>query len=773
MGGWGLAVSAAGLWTGILLAGAGAAGRGYGPSLALLAGGIVGLAGGLAGLRGLRRPVVAAVVGISFCSLGAGWEVLHAHRIDSSPASSLAGRSVRVWGSLESDPEPRPDGWTASLRTSVLFPSTAGWPQAVRTSSLLWVRGYGEPPPLQGGDRVEAGGYLERAEGDFGRFLGQRGYAASFSTREVRYRGPPMNPLLRMAGLARRDLRDSLLRVFPDREAGLVMGLALGDTSRLDPGIVEDFRATGLTHLVAVSGANVALFLAPVLGLATLAGLGMRGRLVVGLAAVAFFVVLTRAEPSVLRAGAMAGLGLFGIFLGRPRSPPAALGGSVLGLLAADPTLAFAVGFQLSVAATAGMMLMAGPIATRLAFLPRGVALAAGATLGAQAGVMPLLLHHFGLVPSVTLPANLLAFPAVGAAMLGGLAAGLLGLASVTLGTIVAAPARLPLVYLAGVADRMARAPLPSVTSEGGDVASLLVGLAVVVAGGWWLRSGRRPPRTALRVALLVLPILLWAGAIRAGPPSTVTVTFFDVGQGDAALLRSPAGAAVLVDGGPDPYVVARKLAALGVRRLDGLVATHPHADHVEGLPAVLGRFRVAVVLDPGCGGESPSYEAFVQAVDDAGVPVRHPREGARLRVSDLDLEVLGPPRCHAGTDSDANNDSIVLRVAGAAASVLFPGDAEEPAQAELLEDAGAGLGALVLKVPHHGGATSLPAFFEAVAAPVAVVSVGQPNRYGHPAPEVLHALRASGSRVFRTDLLGDVTVRFAGGRLLIESSRG
>jgi competence protein ComEC len=237
-------------------------------------------------------------------------------------------------------------------------------------------------------------------------------------------------------------------------------------------------------------------------------------------------------------------------------------------------------------------------------------------------------------------------------------------------------------------------------------------------------------------------------------------VRFLDVGQGDAALVRSPGGAAVLVDGGPDPRQVATGLAALGIRRLDVVVASHAHADHVGGLPAVLGRFPVGVVLEPGCPADSPAYDAFLEAVERAGVPVLHPRAGDALRAGDLRLDVLGPGACASGTAPDPNNDSLVIEVSLREDEVLFAGDAEEPAQAWIL-GSGADLRADVLKVPHHGGDTSLDAFFQAVDPEIAVVSVGE-NDYGHPVPDVLVGLRATGARVVRTDLAGDVVVTFS-----------
>jgi competence protein ComEC len=568
-----------------------------------------------------------------------------------------------------------------------------------------------------------------------------------------------------LAASARRALRRGARAALPDREAALLLGLSIGDTSAMDAEVEEDFRASGLAHLVAVSGANVAMFLAPVLAVGVMLRMRLRTRVVLGLGAVAFFALLTRWEPSVLRASAMASVALAGVWAGRPRSTGALLGASIIILLVADPGLADSVGFQLSVAATVGLALMAGPMAHRLGFLPRPVALAAAATVAAQFGVTPLLLLHFGVVPTVTLLTNLLAFPAVAVALFGGLAASGVALAWPALGQSLGGPAAAPLAYLIGLADLMARAPLPSVTGEGptAAVAAALVALLV----GWRLRMGRRGGGARVAAATVVLAAVAWPAA-GLGGATGITVTFLDVGQGDAAVVRGPDGGTILIDAGPEPDQVATDLAALGVRRIDLAVASHGHADHVEGFPAVLARHPVGLLLEPGCPVDSPSYRRFLDAVRDEEVPVRHPRGGSAMRVGALVVQILGPDGC---APDSPNDDSLVLRILlGGVPIVLFPGDAEVPAQQDLMEDEDP-ITAVVLKVPHHGGDTSDPGFLRAVDATVAVVSTG-PNDYGHPHPVVLAALRADGMAVYRTDRSGDVTVRFDPDGIVVQSGR-
>ena len=707
-------------------------------------------------------PLGLALIGAVL--LAVGWGSLHEHRVRGAVVARLGPASVTVEGPLRVDPSTERDRWSAIM--DVRSVSWDGGAAAVRET--VWLSGHEQPPDAVRGDVVRVTGSLQPVEdGGFAEFLLRRGISADLEVGEVTRLGPAPFAPVRWAQAFRALAGRSIESSFPPREAGLLMGLALGDDSRLDPVLERDFRATGLSHLLVVSGENVAMVLAPIVALGAALRWSRWPRFALGVGTVAFFVVLTGADPSVMRAGVMAGLALIGILLGRPRSTGSILAGAVVVLLAIDPALVWSGGFQLSVAATASMVALATPISQRLRFLPGSLALATGATLAAQVGVTPLLLYYFHEVPVSTVAANVLAFPAVPPALLIGLAAATTGIVFEPLGRLLSVVAQVPMRYLEAVADRLARAPIPWIT--GGGLPSLVLGLAAAVLIAWWLRSGRRLPRKAIVVALGLVPLLLWSSALSAGPPSALTVRFFDVGQGDAALLTSPSGVAILVDGGPEPDQVATELVALGVKRLDLVIASHPHADHVVGLPAVLARIPVGVLLEPGCEDESPDGAALDEAATSEHIAVRHPRAGDVLWAGDIRLEILSPDRCWSGTESDTNNDAIVVRASVGEDSVLFATEPEEPAQQVLLDE-GADLLADVLKVPHHGAATSIEPFFEAVDAEVAIVSVG-PNTYGHPVPEVLDWVRATGAEVFRTDRDGTVTVTFERGGVVVESA--
>ncbi|HEV3473881.1 MAG TPA: DNA internalization-related competence protein ComEC/Rec2 [Actinomycetota bacterium] len=705
------------------------------------------------GPRPSLRHRVLAVAG--FALLGAGWGA----RAESAlTLGGLAGQHVRFHGTVAAEPVALDWGSAVEIDIESVRLTGRTVPVSTRLSATL-----SDPQgELESGIPVAGVGTLRglrRGESPFTDYLLDRGIAGRVSTQELQVLGPPTDAPMRLANAARHALANGAHRVLGERQAGLLLGLSIGDTRDMGQEVEEDFRASGLGHLVAVSGSNVAMFLVPFLAAAGRLRTRPWIRFAIGAFAVVFFALITRWEPSVLRAAAMAILALAGAWAGRPRRTADALGIAVVVLLVADPRLVFSVGFQLSVAATAGLATMARPLAVRFRWLPRAVALAAAATVAAQVAVTPLLLAHFGLVPTVALIANVMAVPAVPLALLSGTVAALAGSTWESMGRALGAVASLPLDYLIGLADRAARLPFPALTGIRMVIPFAALAALLLAARKRALRSSRFLIPGGL--AVLIVSWAPWS------PPSTLTITFLDVGQGDAAVVRTPEGATVLVDAGPEEQQVSADLAALGVRRIDLAVASHAHADHIEGFPAVLARFPVGLFLEPGCPSESPSFLRLRGALNDEHVTVRHPRGGQKLSVGQLLVEVLGPDRC-SPRGEEPNDDSLVLRLSYGGAVVLFTGDAEAPAQQDMLEDHDP-VQADVLKVPHHGGDTSDPSFFDEVGAQLAVVSTG-PNDYGHPHPAALDALREAGTAIYRTDVGGAVTVRFGTEGVLVDS---
>jgi len=554
----------------------------------------------------------------------------------------------------------------------------------------------------------------------------------------------------------RRALRDSVSGLSAE-PGGLLPSLVVGDETLLTDQTRDELRVTGLAHLTAVSGANVAIVLAAVLLAAR--WLGLRGVWLplVGLVSIGVFVLLARPEPSVVRASAMGVvvvLGLVGGTGGRRGRGLSPLALAVTLLLLADPWLSRSIGFALSCVATAGIVALARPWAAYAArWMPRPLAAALAVPLAAQLACTPLLVGMAGELSISAVPANLLAAPAVPPATVIGIVAALVGVVWPAAAHLLAAAAMVPAGWIVLVAEHAADLPGTVVPWRWGVPLAVLGSLALIAAVPRILRSPLASVATCLAlVAMLVLPGRGW-------PPPGWAVVACDVGQGDALVLRTAPQAAVLVDVGGDPAAIDRCLDDLGIVAVPMVVVTHLHADHVGGISALDDERRVesllVTVLD-----EPPAHAAMLAAwAAEHDVEVSRARPGQVGRHGDLDWQVLWPARVIRGVGSTPNQASVVLLAQVDDLSVLLTGDVEPAAQRALLATPGVDLDVDVLKVPHHGSDDQHPPFLQATSPAVALVTVGDANSYGHPAQPTLDLLASLGAVVARTDLSGDIAV--------------
>jgi competence protein ComEC len=568
----------------------------------------------------------------------------------------------------------------------------------------------------------------------------------------------------------------------PADARGLLPGLVIGETSRTPTDLAEAMLVTGMTHLSAVSGSNVAIVLGAALGLAGVAGLRRRWRPPLAAVLLLGFVVLVRPEPSVVRAAAMGAVGLLGLSTSRRRAGLPALSAAVLVLLVWDPWLAQSPGFVLSTLATLGLLLFAGAWGTAIGrMLPsriRSWGPAFAVPVAAQLMCAPVIVLLQSSVSLVGIAANLLAAPFVAPATVLGVVTALLSVVSTTVAGWVAWLAALPTLAIALIARTGAETPLATVPWPGTGVGAALLALlavALVLAGPWLGHQARRRPLLPIGVAVLgvggVVPtqVVTW-------PMSAWGFVACDVGQGDGLVLPTGVGRAVVVDAGPDPSLIDGCLGRLRVDVVDAVVLTHFHADHVDGLPGVLRGRTVRQILATPVRDPPYQWQEVSEWAAAAGVPVGQLYAGDDLAWPGITAHVWWPARViHDG--SVPNNASVVLTVEVANLHLLLLGDVEREAGrrvlAELRQDARAPPSFDVVKVAHHGSANRDDALLAYVRAPLAVVSVGADNDYGHPAASTLTALRQDGYRVYRTDQSGDVAVRKGGnGSVEVATSR-
>jgi competence protein ComEC len=664
-------------------------------------------------------------------------------------------------------------------------------------------------PRLVAGDSVTWTGRV-RPLGDSGyeAWLAAQGIAATCELAELTIVGHDDSPAGRLEGF-RQASGDALQRVLPEPEGGLAAAILIGLRDRVDKDVAADFTTAGVSHIVAISGWNIAVVAATVAAL--LGGfLRRRRRAVVTLAAIVAYTLFAGASPSVVRAAVMAGVALLTVESGRGSRVTVALAWAVAGMIVVEPGSVGDVGFQLSAAATAGLVAWATPLTRRLeaaaSWLPGPLRESLGVSLAAQAATLPIVLLAFGRLALIAPAANLVAVPLVPPAMAAGALAFVAGWLA-TLGApawlcgLLAMPAWALLAGLIWVVHVAASVPGANETLAfpANVVAAAAAGLAVL----WLHRQLRTPPPRERdpstragratkparrpnhrRVFVCAAFVVALAGCVVASrPDGSVHVIVLDVGQGDAILLEGDRGGRILVDGGPDGSLLLRVLdryVPAWDRRLDAIVLTHPHDDHVAGLVTVVDKYRVGRAFESGWPVATPSYRAWLDALAAHGLRPERLRTGDMLRLDDATLRVLWPDDGTVrppGLDPDAtdnrktNDASIVLLGSYENRRFLLTGDAEDDVDPVLLAR---GLPAVdMLKVAHHGSAAASSDDLLAALRPgVAVVSVGAGNAYGHPAPSTMARLRAHARTVLRTDQVGTVETTLDAAAVTVSSGR-
>jgi competence protein ComEC len=539
--------------------------------------------------------------------------------------------------------------------------------------------------------------------------------AGVLSVDIVLERHPTPNPLVAGGNLIRETVRTRYNGAHG--ADGLLTGFLVGDTDLMLTADEENLRRAGLSHFVAVSGSNVALFLVIWWIVTAPLSIRPRPRVLVGFVGLMLFAIITRWEPSVIRASVMAAVPLAGGLLGIPVDPWMALGTAVTVLVLVSGELVSSVGFQLSVAATAGVLVGIHMAKGRR---PRWLWLPLLTTVGAQAAVAPIILSVFGTIPLAAPLTNLVAGPIVAGTTL-----------IATAGVVVA-----PLASLARLGGQVVLW-IAAIAASGPQLGVFSTLLAVAAALLVVLRRSRP-------LALALIVVIAVSTSWTQPWPLVATVTVLDVGQGDAILLQTPDGSTLLMDGGFDPTVLDRALRRHGVRAVDVAVVSHNDLDHAGGLVDLVAGGRVGTLVVSAFSDVGPIEVAAVAN----GAQIARMRKGDEFLVGPVHVEILSPDRKFA-----SENDGSIVLLVSSDISVLLPGDVESVAQREL-----PAVRPDVIVVPHHGSATTDLVWLTSTAGATAVVSYG-PNSYGHPHPDVLAALAEAAVDVRSTADEGDVSI--------------
>ncbi|HKO33297.1 MAG TPA: DNA internalization-related competence protein ComEC/Rec2, partial [Candidatus Limnocylindria bacterium] len=747
-----------------------------------------------------RLPLVAGIA-IGAMALGASRGAAVALPTGPDSIVAMVGSEERAFtGTAVDDPRPRGERQQLVI-DGVKLIGPGGGMNPLTGRILLWLP---RSAVVEAGDRLRVSSSLEEPE-DFEGFayreyLARQGVAAIASSRGVSVIGHELGPVADALHDARSWLLAGLNRLVPEPEAALAAGILLGVRSGIDPAINDAFARAGLTHVVAISGWNIAIVAAIAAAASrplTRLPLGRWLAAAASMTAVAAYVLLSGASPSVVRAALMAGALLVARLGGARSHAMSALMLAALVMLLASPAIAWDVGFQLSALATAGLIWFGASFAARLHRWPPLIREPVALTMAAQVTTLPVILLNFERLSLIAPVANVLVVPLVPLVMLGsalaavaGAGGGLLPLAG-ALEWLTGGVAFCLLRAMVVIGQASAAVPLASVELSVPPWLAAVWYPALFLARDRLATAGRQVPgahdevamanrllaRLARPLPLAVAAVILVGGLTLASRPDGRLHLFaLDIGQGDAILVVAPTGETALIDGGPDPDLTLRRLGErlpFWQRRLDVLVLTHPHEDHLAGLLPALERFEVGTVIEPGRLYDNPSYPRFLElAAHEPDAVMRQARAGDVIRLGPAArLQVLYPSPddvARALPEDDINNASVVLLLESAGFRALLTGDAEAPVERLLLERGLLGQ-VDVLKVGHHGSDSStLPEMLAIVRPAVALISCGVDNEYGHPHAVTLEHLAAiPGLRIRRTNLEGTLEVVADGGGLV------
>jgi competence protein ComEC len=566
-------------------------------------------------------------------------------------------------------------------------------------------------------------------------------------------------------------LAERLDRLYGPR-APLVSALVLARKEGLDPGLREAFARSGTAHLLAISGFHVGVVAGMVLALLRFAGVPRRPAGLTAAAATWGYVGLIGFPDAACRAGLILGVVALSRARGRPTARWGPIATALLLLVGWDAGRVSSPGFQLSFAGAAGLVGGSRNLGDALVRatggrLPRGAVDAVSAGVCATVATLPIVAWHFERVSLVGIPATLALSPMVALLLPGAMVSLLADALHPAAGAFLAGGVDLGLALLELTTRKLGGPDWASLwlARTWVPVFVIAAALGAVLARRW--RGGCRT-RVATAAMVGAAGVIVWPVALVLQGWGTVEIVAIDVGQGDGIAVRSPRGRWILVDAGPpvdggvESQPVVTELRRRGVRRLEALVLTHPDLDHFGGAVAVLDRFVVGQVADPGYGAGKEGFIEVLEAATRAGVPWMAARAGQRTRLDGMTVEVLHPGADAGGDPEDANASSVVLLIRFGSFEALLTGDAPVEVERLLVPHLPAQLE--VLKVGHHGSTTSTDDALLAATHPVVgLVSAGRGNRYGHPAPSVLQRLAAQGVEVHRTDREG--TLRVVGRR--------
>ncbi len=751
---------------------------------------------GLAWLCFFRRRLLTSLVFsiFAFFFFGASYYVLYDRAFESNPLRSIRHLDyLDLEGSILKTPALTTDSVQLLARVKKVYTQGKETKVDGRVQVSFPLTANSARPDLLAGDQVRISARLLNDD-DFSNF-GPKISLLVIKSQNIHRRAYSKSPLLvekirpaakiswrREISRLHRYLQQKIEKHFQSaegtlsREGAFLEAILLGDRGRLDEASIRHLQSSGLFHLIAISGAHIAIISFLLFHLLSLLRLPAEGRSLFMILCLVFYALLVEGRPSVVRATFMATLYLFGRLLWKDTSLLNTLSAACLFLALINPLQVFDAGFILTFMATLTIIIFFPVIKRYLPILPLRLTDLTVVSVSAQLGVMPFVASSFNRITLGSIILNLAAVPLVGLTMASGWLFLLAAAINPIVGSWVAWVVKnlIQLFFLltqvfAGFAPFSYRVPTPP--------------LWVIVAYFVFLFALLAPRvfRYQKLVSVCFFSLALFFLLIHPFPATSryLRVTMLDVGQGESILVEFPGKEKMLIDGGGfqddsfdvGEYVVSPFLWRKGIKRVDYLVLTHAHPDHLNGLRAVARNFRVKEFWEAISPEDSKNYQELKSLLSRS---VEHRRffRDDRLSFSGFTLEFLHPPRPTYPFRPVSNEDSLVFRLSGRSGLFLFTGDIGQPSEAEILGTA-AELRAAVLKAAHHGSRTSSSEPFVLKVNPkIVLVSAGRSNVYGVPHPEIMARFEQAGAEIFRTDEDGAIELTYKPQEIVIRTSR-
>lgn len=724
---------------------------------------------------------------MAFYALG-GFEYLYIDNANREKFADYIGKEVTIRGTVAGDPDIKESRVSYIIKIDeIMSNEEKRW---IKGKILLNTLKNKETRAYKYGQELIFRGRLNAPKGkrnpggfDYRGYLAQSGISATIfsrndniaATKRVR-----INPIVKLGLELRNRIINVVNKSLPQQQAGLLNGMLIGYRGGLSEEVEQAFSDSGLTHLMAVSGANIAFIMMPLIFIFKKMRIKQKIANCFLIGILILFVFVTGFSPSVLRAAIMAITVLIGQILRRETDVIASISLAAILLLIYNPGTLFNIGFQLSFAATFSLVLMYKGIKEWLSFrlMPVFLADVLAATLAAQAGVLPITAYYFNKVSIISVVSNILVVPVTQVITILGFLMAVLGQVNIIFSQFIGYINSTFLTFVLYVCKLSAQIPFAAITVVTPPVMGVGIYYLVLFFVIKFRETGKFKPNlkhyaAAFSVMLLVLVIYFMR-------PAGLEVVFIDVGQGDSAFIRTYKGTTVLIDGGgytsgtdsrsnTGETVVIPFLMDYGVSKIDLVVATHGHDDHIGGLVPVLEQLGIDNFIIPDCTSKK-EFDELIKIAYARGIKVKACSRGEVINLDDkTSLYVLHPPRGFSAVDSSLNNTSLVIKLVYGNTSVLFTGDIEEEAENMLVTDA-VNVKSMVLKIPHHGSSTSASSgFLEAVNPKAAVISVGD-NYFGHPSERVIKELEKNKISIFRTDQNGAVILFSDGKNIKLKS---